>query len=96
MTVARSDILGAAGLVLAGVVVLSPSPAGAVAVAVALGVAGWIARLEQESARRREISEVTAARVEVVAGEVSALLLRVDDLGNRLVRVENRTRRPGE
>lgn len=94
--IARSDVLGAVGLALAGVVVISPSVAGAVAVAVALGVGGWVAHLEQEADRRRQVSEETGARVEAMTGEVTALLARVDDLGNRLVRVENRTRRPGE
>jgi len=92
----RSDVLGLVAVGLAGIVTASPSVAGSVAVVGVLAAAGWQAYLEHETRRRSLISEAAAHRLDELASGAAALSARVEDLSHRIVRVENRTRRPGE
>jgi hypothetical protein len=96
VTYSRADVAGLVALALAGVVILSPSGPGAAAVVALVAGAGWLASLEHETLRRTLATEATLARMGALAGELTSATARLEDVSNRLVRLENRTRRPGE
>ena len=96
MTFSRADVAGLVALALAGIVILSPSGPGAAAVVALVAGAGWLAHLEHETLRRTLATDETRTRAEALAVALTSATARLEDLSNRLVRLENRTRRPGE